>query len=154
MTVGRWAYQERSCKEIEATRKSPRKTSFKNITGLLRKNEFCWVHARTVTDAQAGVGWEVHVGEEGCPPFSLDLLFYSPVPTSFQLPTPAHPPTPRPLSTFAGHPRPPPPQTRCCPPPRSRLGQAASSDVCVYPFICVFLLNLLMCVFVLHESDL
>ena len=91
MTVGRWAYQERSCKEIEATRKSPRKTSFKNITGLLRKNEFCWVHARTVTDAQAGVGWEVHVGEEGCPPFSLDLLFFSPVHTSFQLPTPAHP---------------------------------------------------------------
>ena len=103
MTVGRWAYQERSCKEIEAT-KSPRRTSFKNITGLLRENEFCWVHAHTVTDAQAGVGWEVHVGEEGCPPFSLDLLFFCPVHTSFQLPTPAHPP-PRPLSTFGGHPR-------------------------------------------------
>lgn len=108
MTVGRWAYQERSCKEIEAT-KSPRRTSFKNITGLLRENEFCWVHARTVTDAQAGVGWEVHVGEEGCPPFSLDLLFFCPVHTSFQLPTPAHPP-PSPTVNLRGPspPRPPP----------------------------------------------
>lgn len=104
MTVGRWAYQEGSCKEKEAT-KSPRKTSFKNITGLLCKNKFCWVHACTVTDAQAGVGWEVHAGDEGCPLFSLDLPFFSPVHTSFQLPTPAHS-APCPLSTVNGHPPP------------------------------------------------
>ena len=136
MTVGRWAYQEGSCKETEAT-KSPRKTSFKNITGLFLKMSFvgCTTHCNWCPGgSRMGAPWWGRGLPTVFPGFTLFLCcsrFFS---TSNPCPLPPQQPSP--------------------PPSLLPLGQAASSDVCVYPFICVFLLNLLMCVFVLHESVL
>lgn len=107
------------------------------------------MHACTVTNAQAGVGWEVHAGDEDAH-FFLDLPFFSPVHTSFQ-----HNPAHSPLAHCQQSTATPASRTRCTSPfpaPAREVRQHPQM-FCVYPFICVFLLNLLMC-FVLHESVL